>query len=482
MRTPMPKVFISHSTHDIRFAERVRDLIRQAFQLVGEDDIRLTPLPEHAFRGGEDILEGIRREVGGARVLIALLSSNSIERSYVQFEVFARVFTKKSLIPLMLPGTPITVLREPLNRSVALSANNLPEAYRLIPTLKSALRKEPAPFAHYVEYLEKLLPRRKAAAEQQFTGLLKREFAQFREGAQRISHPVQRECLTAARLAVQDAAGVIDRHWNRGQHRIEGLDLVAKNRSAPGWFPAFTSLVSRKIVRRLKESRDIPAFRILVDDEGVVPDPGANDNYTWVVDSIDGSRQMVRSLPLFTVSIALVDTKCAPVLGLIYAPVTGELFFAVRGVGAYLNNWETRLQLGNLDGAVRERAVVHMEFPNSSTKAKPELRKLIDGAGRIFEEVYRVRGLGVGTLGLAYTAKGAFDAYVTFASGTTNCDVLSGQLLVEEAGGDVRKTCLPCDGLDPELGVVRLLAGRRNVVSRLLELPEVGRLFKAGGK
>jgi hypothetical protein len=154
----MPTVFISHSSDDAEFARRVSDVIRLAFRL-GRDEVRCTSIPHQDYDGGADFLREIRREVKGARVLIALLSPNSIERSYVQFEVFARVFTGKSLIALMLPGTPISVLREPLNRLVALSSNNLPEVCRLIPTLESVLRKEPAPLWDYVEHLDKLLPR-----------------------------------------------------------------------------------------------------------------------------------------------------------------------------------------------------------------------------------------------------------------------------------------------------------------------------------
>lgn len=59
-------------------------------------------------------------------------------------------------------------------------------------------------------------------------------------------------------------------------------------------------------------------------------------DYVWIVDPLDGTTDFIRGNPEFTVSIGLVYHS-QPVLGVIYNPVTNELFWASQGGGAYLN-------------------------------------------------------------------------------------------------------------------------------------------------
>lgn len=161
----------------------------------------------------------------------------------------------------------------------------------------------------------------------------------------------------------------------------------------------------------------------------------AKANFMWVIDPIDGSRHLARNLPLLTTSIALVKDE-QPLVSVVYAPVTNELFFAVRGKGAYLNAWANHLHVSRRE---MKDALIHVEFPNRDLTGKfaDDFAKQCGTVSRIFSEAYRVRGLGLGSLGLAYVAKGCFDAYVTFSGTTLKNDVYAGLLLVEEAGGQV---------------------------------------------
>ena len=63
---------------------------------------------------------------------------------------------------------------------------------------------------------------------------------------------------------------------------------------------------------------------------------------TWIIDPIDGTTNFIHSNPLTCVSIGLVVNK-VPVLGVVYAPCYEELYVAVRGQGAYLNNVPLRV-------------------------------------------------------------------------------------------------------------------------------------------
>jgi myo-inositol-1(or 4)-monophosphatase len=60
-----------------------------------------------------------------------------------------------------------------------------------------------------------------------------------------------------------------------------------------------------------------------------------NPDGLWVVDPIDGTTNFVNGLPYFAISVALmVGRQCA---GVIYNPVSDEMFYARRGHGAWLN-------------------------------------------------------------------------------------------------------------------------------------------------
>jgi myo-inositol-1(or 4)-monophosphatase len=161
----------------------------------------------------------------------------------------------------------------------------------------------------------------------------------------------------------------------------------------------------------------------------------SKSGYSWVVDPIDGCRHLARDLPLFASTVALTHLGI-PVLSVIYIPLTGELFFAIKGRGAYLNSWNAPQRVSDI--GVRD-AIVYVEFPNrdlaehDNVEFESECRVLT----QVFRTVKRVRGFGLASIGLAYVAKGTFDAYLTLPGTTLKSDIVAGQLLVKEAGGEV---------------------------------------------
>jgi fructose-1,6-bisphosphatase/inositol monophosphatase family enzyme len=128
---------------------------------------------------------------------------------------------------------------------------------------------------------------------------------------------------------------------------------------------------------------------------------------------------------------------------MVYVPVTGEIFFAVEGFGAYLNNWDKPIHVSAnplLAGPNSPKdAMLHVEFPNVTLKEGKceEFSRMCGVVSRLMENADRVRGLGLGSLGLAYVAKGAFEGYVTLAGSSEWTDVAAGVLFVKEAGGQV---------------------------------------------
>lgn len=149
--------------------------------------------------------------------------------------------------------------------------------------------------------------------------------------------------------------------------------------------------------------------------------------YCWIVDPLDGTKDFIRRSGNFTVNIALAH-EGAPVLGLIYAPYSGETFMAVKGHGAW--EWmpdgrQERLQCADFrwDSAGLRILTSRSHF-NSETKAL--IRQFTSP-----QFIARGSALKFGIL-----ARGQADIYPRLGP-TGEWDTAAGQILLEEAGGAV---------------------------------------------
>jgi myo-inositol-1(or 4)-monophosphatase len=161
----------------------------------------------------------------------------------------------------------------------------------------------------------------------------------------------------------------------------------------------------------------------LIGEEGGAAAGGSG--FTWVVDPIDGTMPFLSGLPHWCVAIALVSDGRAAAAAT-FAPVTGDLFDAVRGGGARLNGAVLRVDpaLG-LSGRMTAIGASHRTSPGHVAATVAGLMQ----AGGIF---YRN---GSGALMLASVAAGQLAAYYEPHMNAWDC--LGGFLLVEEAGGRV---------------------------------------------
>ncbi len=141
----------------------------------------------------------------------------------------------------------------------------------------------------------------------------------------------------------------------------------------------------------------------------------------WIVDPLDGTTNFLHGLPHFAISVAY-EREGEVELGVVYQPVTGEIFRAERGKGAYLGRQRLRVS-GRED----------LEFALFEAGLR--------GKGRVMNLWYSLpstvplRSQGSAALGLAYVASGRLDA--CWWSGVKLWDVAAGLILVREAGGFV---------------------------------------------
>jgi myo-inositol-1(or 4)-monophosphatase len=140
----------------------------------------------------------------------------------------------------------------------------------------------------------------------------------------------------------------------------------------------------------------------------------------WVVDPMDGTKEFIQKIPEFAVSIALVEDG-APILGVAYNPPLDQLYWAVRGQGAWCGEQPLRVS------PLAQLAAATILSSRSETKR---------GEWDAFKDAFKTRPTGSIAYKLSLIGGGEADATFTLVP-KNEWDICAGVLIVEEAGGKV---------------------------------------------
>lgn len=140
---------------------------------------------------------------------------------------------------------------------------------------------------------------------------------------------------------------------------------------------------------------------------------------TWVVDPLDGTKEFIEGVPHFVVSVALVENG-NPIIGVLFNPVTKELFTASTGEGAFLDDKPIR--------CLTKDEVSDMVILNSRSETRRGLWIPFDGA---FGEL---RSIGSVAYKLGLTAAGKADIFASLRP-KNEWDICAGNCIINEAGG-----------------------------------------------
>ncbi|MEM6382094.1 MAG: inositol monophosphatase family protein [Pseudomonadota bacterium] len=255
----------------------------------------------------------------------------------------------------------------------------------------------------------------------------------------------------SAILTIMERAAVkAGRRLARDFTEVERLQVSTKG---PGDFVSDADKrAEQTIYEILNEAR--PDWGFLGEETGI--NKGADKQHRWIVDPLDGTTNFLHSIPQFAVSIAL-ERDGEIVAGLIYNPISDEMFSAEKGKGAFLN--DTRLRV-----AARRRltdAVIVNGFPH---RGRGDHGLWLREAAMVMSKTSGMRRFGAAALDLAWIAAGRFDGY--WEEGLSPWDFAAGVILVREAGGIIRDT----RGGENAMQSGNLVAGNDLIVGQLCKV------------
>ena len=206
------------------------------------------------------------------------------------------------------------------------------------------------------------------------------------------------------------------------------IDLVKVSQKGPGDFVTEVDKAAEAAIIDILKTA-YPEHGILAEESGESLGPadakGQQENL-WIIDPIDGTTNFIHGLPIYAVSIALMQ-RGQVTQAVVFDPSRNELFTATRGAGAFLNDRRLRVSRRL---RMPEALIGTNLSPSANGKQLAHSTKLF---GLISASTSGVRHLGSSVLDLANVAAGRLDAY--YGTGLKQWDLAAASLLVLEAGG-----------------------------------------------
>jgi len=220
--------------------------------------------------------------------------------------------------------------------------------------------------------------------------------------------------------AMKEAARIGGASLAENFARLSALPILEKG---PSDFVSAADIESeRLIVAHL--NRELPEVAVLGEEGAASPDAG--NGLRIIIDPLDGTNNFLHGIPQFSTSLALMEGD-EVTAGVTFNPLSGEMFWAAAGEGAYLGN-------RRLNGSNRKslaHAVVGTCFPYNG---KGDTEKAAREMAAIMPRVSGIRSPGSAALEIAYVAEGRFDGFWTSGAKLDLWDLAAGVIIAREAG------------------------------------------------
>lgn len=176
--------------------------------------------------------------------------------------------------------------------------------------------------------------------------------------------------------------------------------------------------------RFLEEFRD---FNVIAEESD---NTDLEFNNSIIVDPIDGTTNFVNKVPHTCISVGVYKDK-KPFIGIVYNPILDELYTAVVGEGAYLNN--DKIEVSN--ESEFQKSLLSTGFPYSNATNQDDLNDVIKKMKDILPRCQDIRRLGSAAIDLCFVARGTYEGY--YEMNLKAWDVSAGLIILQEAGGVV---------------------------------------------
>jgi len=151
------------------------------------------------------------------------------------------------------------------------------------------------------------------------------------------------------------------------------------------------------------------------------------NDYTWIIDPLDGTTNFLQQIPIFSVSVGL-SYKGEIILGTVVDIMQNDCYYAWENGGAWKDGKEIRVS-ETLD---LKKAIVATGFPYFEPDKLMRLAELFKD---VLTASRGIRRLGSAALDLTYVACGKMDVF--YETSLNPWDIAAGTILVREAGGKV---------------------------------------------
>ncbi len=158
-------------------------------------------------------------------------------------------------------------------------------------------------------------------------------------------------------------------------------------------------------------------------EEGMYDEKPSGEGTVWIIDPIDGTMNFVHQKQKFAISVAVYHNGVG-MIGIVYDVMSDEMFYAVKGEGAYVN--EKKLEQVS-DRSLSE-ALISINGAWLVKEESPYQKELIS----LVRDVRGMRSYGSAAIEMAYVASNRIDCYLSVK--LSPWDYAAGAVLLEEVG------------------------------------------------
>ena len=236
------------------------------------------------------------------------------------------------------------------------------------------------------------------------------------------------EILSKAKNIVLKAGEIVKEAFE--SRNIINSTIEIKDSNPADLVTAVDKNVEKMLYESLKNS--FPSF-LFIGEETIsfskTKKVNLTDSPTWVIDPVDGTTNFVHGFPFVCISVGLVVKK-EPVLGIIFNPILNEMYWGIKGKGAFMNDKKLPL-IKNTSLKSLQKSLIVTEF---QYLGQDKIDYKIGDVKNIFSlPAHGIRSLGSCALNILQVARGGADFFVHI--GMHIWDIAAAMVILRETGG-----------------------------------------------